>query len=245
MSGIPKILVATPTYEGKNYCLPQFIDNVANFTYPKSRYDFMIFDNSSSPKNAEYINKEFGVKCHWKDYAGMTILEKLAQTHEAIRLHAINNHYDYLLHLESDVFPPEDVLEQLLWTKKDIVGVPYQLYGGGQRRVVTEGFSMRETETKEFAGSLHIGFVHHWYFDGKVQRCFTNGVGCTLMKVSTIKNIPFRFVEGDDAAPDTWFVRDLAYNGIHYYVHTGLLAFHWNTEDWLQYAHLLKYDKNE
>jgi len=92
---------------------------------------------------------------------------------------------------------------------------------------------------------LNIGFIHHWYFDGKVQRCFTNGIGCTLMKVNTIKNIPFRYVEGNDAAPDTWFVRDLAYNGIPYYVHTGLLAFHWNTEDWLEYAHLLKYDKNE
>jgi len=245
MSGIPKILVATPTYEGKNYCIAQFIDNVANFTYPKSRYDFMIFDNSSTPKNAEYINKEFGVKCHWKDYAGMTIIEKLALTHEAIRVHAINNHYDYILHLESDVFPPEDVLEQLLWTKKDMVGVPYQLFGGGQRRPVTEAYSISEQRENEFIGTLNIGFIHHWYFDGKVQRCFTNGIGCTLMKVNTIKNIPFRYVEGNDAAPDTWFVRDLAYNGIPYYVHTGLLAFHWNTEDWLEYAHLLKYDKNE
>jgi hypothetical protein len=245
MSGVPKILVATPTYEGKNYCLPQFIDNVANFTYPKSRYDFMIFDNSASPKNAEYINKEFGVKCHWKDYAGMTIIEKLACTHEAIRVHAVNNHYDYILHLESDVFPPEDVLEQLLWTKKDMVGVPYQLFGGGQRRPVTEAYSISEQRENEFIGTLNIGFIHHWYFNGKVQRCFTNGIGCTLMKVNTIKNIPFRYVEGNDAAPDTWFVRDLAYNGIPYYVHTGLLAFHWNTEDWLEYAHLLKYDKNE
>ena len=245
MSGIPKILVATPTYEGKNYCLPQFIDNVANFTYPKSRYDFMIFDNSSTPKNAEYINKEFGVKCHWKDYSGMTIIEKLALTHEAIRVHAINNHYDYILHLESDVFPPDDVLEQLLWTKKDMIGVPYQLFGGGQRRPVTEAYAISEQRENEFIGTLNIGFIHHWYFNGKVQRCFTNGIGCTLMKVNTIKNIPFRFVEGNDAAPDTWFVRDLAYNGIPYYVHTGLLAFHWNTEDWLEYAHLLKYDKNE
>jgi len=205
----------------------------------------MIFYNSSTPKNAEYINKEFGVKCHWKDYAGMTIIEKLALTHEAIRVHAINNHYDYILHLESDVFPPEDVLEQLLWTKKDMVGVPYQLFGGGQRRPVTEAYSISEQRENEFIGTLNIGFIHHWYFNGKVQRCFTNGIGCTLMKVNTIKNIPFRYVEGNDAAPDTWFVRDLAYNGIPYYVHTGLLAFHWNTEDWLEYAHLLKYDKNE
>ena len=91
---LPKVLVATPTYEGKNYCLPQFIQNVANFTYPKSRFDFMIFDNSATPDNAKMINKNYKVNCHWKDYAGCTIIEKLALTHEAIRIHAINNHYD-------------------------------------------------------------------------------------------------------------------------------------------------------
>jgi hypothetical protein len=65
------------------------------------------------------------------------------------------------------------------------------------------------------------------------------------MKVSRIKDIPFRFVVGDDAAPDTWFTRDLAYKNIPYYIHTGMLAFHWNTDDWLEYANLLKYNKNE
>jgi hypothetical protein len=29
-TGIPRVLVATPTYEGKNYCLPQFIANVGS-----------------------------------------------------------------------------------------------------------------------------------------------------------------------------------------------------------------------
>ena len=245
MSGIPKILVATPTYEGKNYCLPQFIDNVASFTYPKSRFDFVIFDNSATPKNAEYINKEFGVKVQWKDYSGTTIIEKLAMTHEAIRTYAINNHYDFILHLESDVFPQEDVIEQLLWTKKDIVGVPYLLFGGGQRRVVTQGYSENELKVDEYISSLNISFIHHWFFDGTVKRCTTNGIGCTLMRVKRIQNIPFRFVEGDDSAPDTWFTRDLMVNKIPYYVHTGMLAFHWNKEDWGEYSSMLKYDKTE
>jgi hypothetical protein len=242
---LPKVLVATPTYEGKNYCLPQFIQNVANFTYPKSRFDFMIFDNSATPENAKMISKKYGVNCSWKDYKGCTIIDKLAQTHEAIRIHAINNHYDYLLHLESDVFPQEDCIEQLLWTKKNIVGIPYMLFSGGQRRLVTQGFSERDVYNDDFIGFLNISFVHHFYMNGGVQRCGTNGIGCTLMKVQTIKNIPFRFVEGDDSAPDTWFTRDLATFRIPYYVHTGLSAFHWNREDWLEYANLLKYDKNE
>lgn len=245
MSGIPRVLVATPTYEGKNYCLEQFIANVNCFTYPRSKMDFVIFDNSSTNKNAKYINSHFGVKVVWKDYSEMGILEKLALTHESIRVYAINNRYDYILHLESDVFPQEDVIEQLLWTKKNIVGVPYQLFSGGQRRVVTQGWSDLEMKNDVFIGSLNISFVHHWYFDGTVKRCTTNGLGCTLIKTRTIENIPFRYVEGNDAAPDTWFTRDLLALNIPYYVHTGMLAFHWNKDDWGEYSHLLKYDKTE
>lgn len=245
MSGVPRVLVATPTYEGKNYCLSQFIANVAEFTYPKSRYDFVIFDNSATPKNAEFISKNYGVKVVWKDYTGMSIIEKLAETHEALRQYAINNNYDYLLHLESDVFPQEDVIEQLLWTKKLIVGVPYQLFGGGQRRPVTQAWDEKEGKNDDFVSSLDIAHVHHWFFDGTVRRCTTNGIGCTLMRVEVIKNTPFRFVADDDAAPDTWFTKDLIYQNIPYYVHTGMIAFHWNTEDWMEYASLLKYNKTE
>lgn len=243
--GIPKVLVATPTYEGKNYCLPQFIANVASFTFPKSCYDFVIFDNSRTPDNAKHINKTYGVKCVWKDYAGMGVIEKLAQTHEEIRQYALNNGYDFLLHLESDVFPQEDVIEQLLWTRKAVVGVPYQLFGGGQRRVVTQGWSDVELKNDYFVSALNIAFVQHWYFDGSVKRCTTNGIGCTLFHIKAIANIPFRFVEGDDSAPDTWFTRDLISHNIPYYVHTGMIAFHWNMEDWLEYANLIQYDKNE
>jgi hypothetical protein len=56
---VPKVLIATPTYEGKNYCLEQFIDNVKKFSYPQSRMDFMIFDNSAEPKNAKMINTKY------------------------------------------------------------------------------------------------------------------------------------------------------------------------------------------
>jgi cellulose synthase/poly-beta-1,6-N-acetylglucosamine synthase-like glycosyltransferase len=242
---LPKVLVATPTYEGKNYCLKEFISNVASFTYPRSRFDFMIFDNSATPNNAKYINKEFGVKVNWRDYSGMGIIEKLAETHEAIRQFAINNKYDYILHLESDVFPQEDVIEQLLWTKKKIIGVPYNLFGGGQRRVVTQGFQEGDIAQNYFSSSLNLAQLHHWFFDGTVRRVSTNGIGCTLMKVSTIKNIPFRYVPNDDSAPDTWFTRDLMSMNIPYFVHTGMLAFHWNKEDWGYYASMLNYDKTE
>jgi hypothetical protein len=242
---IPKILIGTPTYEGKNYCLSQFIANVKSFTYPSQFVDFVIFDNSKSPDNAKMINQKYGVKCVWKDYSGLSVIEKLALTHEEIRVYAINNDYDFVLHLESDVFPKEDVIEQLLWTRKAVVGVPYQLFGGGQRRVVTQGKSDNELALGFYHSCLNLSFTQHWFFDGKVKRCTTNGVGCTLIHKEVLKKFPFRFVKDDDSAPDTWWTRDLASANVPYYVHTGMLAFHWNKEDWLEYASLIQYDKTE
>jgi hypothetical protein len=103
----------------------------------------------------------------WRDYSGMGVIEKLANTHEEIRQYALNNGYDFLLHLESDVFPQEDVIEQLLWTRKAVVGVPYQLFGGGQRRVVTQGWTDVELKNDYFVSALNISFVQHWYFDAR------------------------------------------------------------------------------
>jgi hypothetical protein len=243
MAGYPKVLVATPTFEGKNYCLPAFIDNVANFTYPKNKMDFMIFDNSPTPDNAKMINSIYGVKVNWKDTSDMSVLERLAVTHEAIRVFAMNNHYDYILHLESDVFPDSDVIEKLIWQRKGIIGVPYMLFNGGQRRVVTQGFNHCEVKSDMFVTSENLSFNHHYFFDGTVKRCSTNGLGCTLIRTKIIADIPFRFVEGNDAAPDTWFSRDLLQRNIPYWVHTGMLAFHWNTEDWGEYSNLLTHDK--
>jgi hypothetical protein len=246
MAGFPKILIATPTYEGKNYCLAEFMDNVASFTYPRQFCKFVVFDNSATPANAEYISKKYKVDVVWKDYAGTTVIEKLALTHEAIRNYAINNGYDFILHLESDVFPSRpDVIEQLLFTRKKIVGVPYMLFSGGQRRLITTGIPRLNARSENFIGSYQLGHHHHWFVDGTVKRCGTNGLGCTLLHVKTIAGIPFRFVPGDDAAPDTHFSRDLLLHNIPYYVHTGLHAFHWNKEEWGVNANLIKYDKSE
>ena len=46
----------------------------------------------------------------------------MAKSHETIRQKALKGNYDYLLHLESDVFPPIDIIERLLEKKKKIIG---------------------------------------------------------------------------------------------------------------------------
>ena len=49
---LPKVLIAVPTYEAKNYCLSQFMDNVRNFTYPKKLIEIYVADNSKTNHNS-------------------------------------------------------------------------------------------------------------------------------------------------------------------------------------------------
>ena len=245
MAGLPKVLIATPTFDGKSYCQEQFISNVMTFTYPRKACDFVIFDNSSSPDNAKRINQEYGVKVVWKDYSGMTLLEKLAASHEAIRNYALEHHFDYVLHLESDIFPEPDVIERLLSSRKHVIGVPYMLYGGARRRVITQPKSMVELHPRDISSTLNLTFFYHYFFDGSVKPVNTNGLGCTLISKAVLKAIPFRYEQGSDAAPDTWWTLDLMRNNIQYYVDTSMHAFHHNRDEWGEGSNLLKNSKTE
>ena len=75
---LPKILIGIPTYEGKNYCLDAFMNNVNNFTYPKSNIEIFVADNSISNENALMIRDKYKVKTFWRDYEGVSVMEKLA-----------------------------------------------------------------------------------------------------------------------------------------------------------------------
>ena len=45
--------------------------------------------------------------------------------------------------------------------------------------------------------------------------------------------------------PDTYFAEDLRLAGVQNWVHTGLLCFHWNREDWGRHFQLIEYEKSE
>ena len=66
---VPKVMIGIPTYDEKNYCLPQFLDNIRKFSYPKDRIELFVADNSKDNKNALMLNNKYGIKTFWKDYS--------------------------------------------------------------------------------------------------------------------------------------------------------------------------------
>ena len=242
---LPKILIAIPTYEGKNYCLDAFLTNILNFSYPKSKLDYYIADNSKTNANAKYINKTYGLKVFWKDYDTTPIFEKMADSHNQLRRYFLDSDCEYMLHLESDVFPPPDVLEQLLWARKPIVNSLYQVFDGSWRTPCIALNDVKNEHHREFVFHTTLDNFWHWYIDGKIKKTFIAGIGCSLMKRKVLDNFPFRHDANETKPPDTWFAEDLRRSGVQNWVHTGVLSFHYNREDWGRHFEYVDYHKSE
>ena len=240
---IPKVLIGTPTFDGKNYCLPEFISNVCAFTYPRKRCKFVIFDNSASNENALLIANKFNIQTKYLNLNGYSVFEKLAETHNAIRQYAIDHHFDYLLHLESDVFPPADIIQELIWTKKPIVSATYFIGHGAQRHPIIRPIDHGEILHHRYAMGKTMGNFHHHFTDGKVKPVLTAGIGCILIRRDVLLNFPFRYEQGKDKAPDSFFTNDLYHADVINWVHTGKVCFHWSDSDWGNYSSLLKHNK--
>jgi cellulose synthase/poly-beta-1,6-N-acetylglucosamine synthase-like glycosyltransferase len=220
---IPKILIAAPQHDSKKYCWDDWIKNVYSFNYPN--VDVLLVDNSDTADFFEEM-KSHPVYLHRIDVQGKTTLEKMTESHEFIRQSAIDNKYDYLLHLETDVFPSQDVIERLLFHNKQIISVPYNILSGAERElciVYAEHDSILDSLV------LYRKPIDLTILGNGVQQVFNAGIGCTLFKTSILNKFKFRFVQGVEAHPDTWLAYDMLSKNIPVYIDSDMLAQHKNS----------------
>ena len=86
---LPKVLIAAPTANTKNYCFNEWINNISKFTY--LNFDVALFDNTDDVgENTTYLNetykKNYGTFGKFlclksKTNNEMDIMEKLAISH--------------------------------------------------------------------------------------------------------------------------------------------------------------------
>lgn len=114
----PKILVACPNHEMKEYCFQRWIDNVKSFTYPN--FDIFVVDNSPTTDFYE----------RWKDKLPMIHIElppkvingpeaRINYSMEEIRQKFLKGNYFRWFNVESDIIPPPDIIESMLPLAKE------------------------------------------------------------------------------------------------------------------------------
>lgn len=235
MSRFPKILVTCPTASAKNYCAEEWIKHTQKFTYPN--YDVVVFDNTPDDiENTMFLRKTaidnlaMNYEVNWSGATSkQSVIERMCNSHNFCRDMAIELHYTHLLHLESDVFPPLDVIERLLFHGKKVCGGLYYRDSGVSRRLMAQKHihpSPRNIISDNFLPEDDLEFV-----DGTLKTASSIGLGCVLISVDILKKIPFRFVEGIDMHPDSYFAEDCFKNNIKIFADTSIICEHRN-ENW-------------
>ena len=230
MKKLPKILIGAPTADVKQYCAKDWIENVREFIYPN--FDVFLADNSLNEDHIKWWEEQ-GVDIESANSnANHSVIKRLTDSHNLVRKKALDGGYDYLLHLEVDVFPPPEVLIQLLSNLKPLVSVSYDVFDAEQR----ESVAIR-TDTNDDGEETAIirGKYSELWFDGDCKQAWTNGVGCALIHRSVLEKVEFRYVADNSAFPDSWFAYDCAELGIPHYIDTSMYAYHKN-KDWRTYA---------
>jgi hypothetical protein len=225
-----KLLVGCPTSEVKSYCEDLYLSTITNLFYPKELYDILIVDNSPTGKNAKRINK-LGINCRHVNPKGKTNQQYIAESQEVLRKYALDNDYDYLVMIESDIIPPLTCLTSLLSHQLPVVCGLYFIGHGADSypmRQLVEKDGNQERYTINSDGMHSINDI-----DGQLKEVQNGGFGCIAIHRSVLSQIQFRSEKGADSHSDSYFGADLAQLGIKQHQDTSLMCEHlngnWNT----------------
>lgn len=239
---LDKILVCCPTAKAKNYCFDSWLENVMNFSYPN--FQIRMFDNTiDEGENAKYLNsvfeEKYGIEASIDGifYAqnsiilnkskSKNVIDNMVYSHNDCRDYMLKNNYPYMLHLESDVFPNTDIIESLLLSRKKVVGGIYYIDEGIYRKIM-----IQKNHEMIFSDLIVARFIDHQtdlnFINGNLQEVSHVGLGCVLIHKSVFKNIKFRYENGSDCQPDSYFAEDCFRNGIKIFADTSKICRHDN-----------------
>lgn len=216
----------TPTYEGKDYCLQEFIENTKKIKYPGLRHIWI--DNSATE---DYTNKlkSLGLEAYWVK-RGNNSRESLARAQTLARLMAIKENYDYLFSLESDIFaPPETIYGLLRWGVDCVTGLYY--IGDKSQGVQVPCITMPELqEHKKWFGTRLLK-PHEFpsYFHQGLKQVAAGGMGCCLLSRKVFEKHGFTYDPRYRGHSDVYLFNMLFRVGIPVYVDTNLVCDHQNS----------------
>ena len=159
----------------------------------------------------------------------------LDQNREAIAQTAIDENYDYLLFLDSDMIYRPDILEKLYDRNKSVIGAIYSMRSGKEHGPAIYKY-VKEKDT--------FAQYKYWPLNKGIIKVDGIGTGLLLIKVSALKKIPaprFAYLECETPdkegnrrrlGEDLSFCKRCVKNGIKIYADTTLWTGHLGEKVW-------------
>jgi GT2 family glycosyltransferase len=222
---LPSVLIFTPIYDKKDYCLKEFIEWNKKLTYPNKRHIFI--DNSS---NLNYVNKlrRMGLEAYHVDRGGSS-REGLARAQNLARKLAIEGDYDYMFSLESDIFIPPNAIEKLMIHQLNIVTGLYML--GDKEKGQRVPCITIDSKTKKGTIGSRLLNPEEWmdYLQTGIHSVAAGGMGCCLIYKKVFKQLGFTYLPGHRGHSDVFFFLQARRMGQQVFVDTDVVCDHKNS----------------
>jgi len=234
----PSILIGTPIYEKKEYCRERFVENVKKIAAEYPNANWMLVDNSRTSNYESKLSRLYPGHVV-RVPRGENSRDALANASNYLRRRVLNGEYDYLLMLESDIFPPEQIIWGLLRHGKPVVGACYFIGNGVIERPCM--FVLRKSNIPGVLGTELLPPDKYEEFRNKgLKQIHGMGVGCVLIHRSILERFSFWYSSADDDRmkgtpdrkhPDVYFYLDLHNAQIPMFADTDIWCPH-EYSDW-------------
>ena len=223
---LPKVLVFTAIYEGKDYCLQRFLRHAKALTYPNMRH---IFVDNSKDKNYFIKLKRLGLDVYHVE-RGNNSREALARAQMFARQIAIDQGYDYLFSLESDLMIPKDIIQRLMMHTKPVVTALYHI---GTKDIRVPCITMPYFDEKISAFGTKLLPRDQWseYENKGLKQVQAGGFGTCLITRNIFTKFRFTYDQRFTGHSDIYFFNQCFNNKIPVYVDTDIICEHENS-DW-------------
>ena len=228
MGQLPKILIFTPIYDAKDYCLNKFLGCVNKLDYPKDRIKHLFIDNTVGLDYTRKL-KRMGLNVIHIE-RGNNSREAITRSQALARIKFLKGDYDYLFSLESDIMIPKDGLTRLLKHAKEVVTGLY-LIGNDKIKIPCITLPEWQENLKAFGTRLLMKEEVEQYVGHGLKRVQAGGFGCCLMSRAVVEKQGFYYDPRFQGHSDIYFFNDIFMKKIPVFVDTDLICDHDNS-DW-------------
>lgn len=242
MNNKSKILVASPVFDGMDYCINEFLNRMRELDYED--YDILIVDNS---RKNDFFNKLSNEECInlIRDANDETTNKlRLVNSRNIILEYAIKNNYDYILMMDCDVIPPKNIIKDLLKHDKDMVSGLYFNYftvNKEQKHKPVAWCHLSPEEFEEISKQINLPEFIKSHKDmrrhmtdeevnsGKLIKVKIPSAGCMLIKRKVFEKIKYGLLEIPEhlsTTDDMHFILKAEEAGFEAYVDTSIKCEH-------------------